>query len=831
MRNDLEYYRKFSIPDYCLNAKKFREYCEFCKKTENLSEKKRILENLVNYANTVSISNTSKKKEIIDNIVNLCSNAILNSDLEIEILFEIENFSINFQKQILIGVITLSYDKTKEISNYNQIKYHLWIIKSQNLLLKEGKTLEIPSDEVGISIQTLEKEMNDIKSRFNDSQTQVNMKILILKVAYELGYYYFLYKNYSKSIDCYGFLLDNYFPSNLLYFNIEKVNSVMNRLKNYGNISKTVNSSNSDMKIDNIKCSDSIPDSFSNNKVNFLDIVNLHKLLETSQISFDEYSTNIITYYKINELGYLELVNTNEILSLCRKSIYNTLLYPSKLVLFKEILKKINQINSQRQVKVSEKEISYYTLIQLCFELENNINEDKMKEVLKEVSSTIMKYDIPSDKDSLVILNLILINYTEYIYLTCKFLSDLTQYLNKKSLEESVEIIYIRDLSSCLQLYKSNMEINLTYNQNNNLCGMLFGLSYILKTRNYDFFNLILICIKNIEINLLLHRILLIYVTQVINIINQKEERKENEEDDLILELCEENNQVVSLYNELYETVLSEVGICNRPKVVYDDKSYSNNHFIDDKNNIDELYKSLYILYTFILNIESNIHKSITAFQMKSTGSDSEENILLIKRKIILNSIIQKISQLTKNNVCKDENKRRGQIIQSSIAIYFNYKLSLRFNSLYTSLGTNQIDENEYSKFKELVLFDSCMKYYIDSLIEEKRVLEYLFLSQYKIYKYHSLSNRYQPKNILQLLESSKVENHNEVILELFFSVPFLEALSCYYMERGYKDKVERVTFQMKRVSIHQFNVKTDYRRGFKVYNFLKFLEIQRKSI
>lgn len=831
MRNDLEYYRKFSIPDYCLNAKKFREYCEFCKKTENLSEKKRIIENLVNYANTVSISNTSKKKEIIDNIVNLCSNAILNSDLEIEILFEIENFSINFQKQILIGVITLSYDKTKEISNYNQIKYHLWIIKSQNLLLKEGKTLEIPSDEVAISIQTLEKEMNDIKLRFNDSQTQVNMKILILKVAYELGYYYFLYKNYSKSIDYYGFLLDNYFPSNLLYFNIEKVNSVMNRLKNYGNISKTVNSSsNSDMKIDYIKSNESISNSLPNAKFNFLDIVNLHKLLETSQISFDEYSTNIITYYKINELSYLELVNTNEILSLCRKSIYNTLLYPSKLLLFKEILKKINQINSQRQIKVSEKEISYYTLIQLCFELENNINEDKMKEVLKEVSSTIMKYDIPSDKDSLVILNLILINYTEYIYLTCKFLSDLTQYLNKKSLDESVEIIYIRDLSSCLQLFKSNMEINLTYNQSNNLCGMLFGLSYILKSRNYDFFNLILISIKNIEINLLLHRILLIYVTELINIINQNEERKENE-DDLILELCEENNQFVSLYNDLYDTVLNEVGICNKPKVVYDDKSYSNNHYIDEKNNIHELYKSLYFLYTFILNIESNIHKSIIAFQMKSTD-DAEENILLIRRKIVLNSIIQKISRLTKNNVCEDENKgRRGQIIQSSTAIYFNYKLSLKFNSLFTSLGTNQIDENEYNKFKELVLFDSCIKYYIDSLIEDKRILEYLFLSQYKIYKYHSLSNRYQPKNILQLLENSKIENHNEVILELFFSVPYLEALSCYYMERGYKDKVGIVSFQMKRVSIHQFNVKTDYRRGFKVYNFMKFLEIQKKGI
>ena len=40
MRNDIDYYRKFSFKEYSVNAKKFREYCDLTRKSENFNEKK-----------------------------------------------------------------------------------------------------------------------------------------------------------------------------------------------------------------------------------------------------------------------------------------------------------------------------------------------------------------------------------------------------------------------------------------------------------------------------------------------------------------------------------------------------------------------------------------------------------------------------------------------------------------------------------------------------------------------------------------------------------------------------------------------------------------------
>ena len=73
------------------------------------------MENLVNSTNDKSASDNQK---IIRDMTNLCVLAIIFSDFEIEMFFEIENFSPNFKKNILFEKITFCSDRQKELENY-----------------------------------------------------------------------------------------------------------------------------------------------------------------------------------------------------------------------------------------------------------------------------------------------------------------------------------------------------------------------------------------------------------------------------------------------------------------------------------------------------------------------------------------------------------------------------------------------------------------------------------------------------------------------------------------------------------------------------------------
>ena len=124
------------------------------------------MENLVNSTNDKSASDNQK---IIRDMTNLCVLAIIFSDFEIEMFFEIENFSPNFQKNILIETITFCCDRQKELENYITLKFQFWILKLVNsLLIEKGDIIEDPStstvtqEELKVSLTYLKKYIDQI---------------------------------------------------------------------------------------------------------------------------------------------------------------------------------------------------------------------------------------------------------------------------------------------------------------------------------------------------------------------------------------------------------------------------------------------------------------------------------------------------------------------------------------------------------------------------------------------------------------------------------------------------------------------------------------------
>jgi hypothetical protein len=89
-----------------------------------IDEKKYIMAKIVTIANDKS---NSKSQNIINEMTILCILAIIFSDFEIELFFEINHFC--FQKTILFQTLSFCCDRQKEQENYISLKDQFWILK------------------------------------------------------------------------------------------------------------------------------------------------------------------------------------------------------------------------------------------------------------------------------------------------------------------------------------------------------------------------------------------------------------------------------------------------------------------------------------------------------------------------------------------------------------------------------------------------------------------------------------------------------------------------------------------------------------------------------
>ena len=159
MKTELENFRKYKISDFLINTKKLKDYSEYCKKKNLISEKKSIIDRIIK---TLQDKNNSQNTNIITEYQNLCALAIIFSDFEVELFFEIEHFNPELQKTIFLQTISYCYDRQKESQNYISSKFQYWMLKMKNynyVSLTETKGLILEA-EIKESIESLKKCFN-----------------------------------------------------------------------------------------------------------------------------------------------------------------------------------------------------------------------------------------------------------------------------------------------------------------------------------------------------------------------------------------------------------------------------------------------------------------------------------------------------------------------------------------------------------------------------------------------------------------------------------------------------------------------------------------------
>ena len=227
MKNDSESIKKYNLSDLLVNTRKFKDYLDLCKKKNLLSEKKSLMEELIKNLQEKKISQNALA---LTEYLNNCAFAIIFSDFEVELFFEIPHFNPDLQKNIFFQTINYCCDRQRDLESYISTKFQFWILKMKNsnfAKITEGR--EVVSDvEVQESIESLKKCAN--QDIFNKSED--NVQILYLKAVYELGVYYYFNNDFEEANKYFKFIdknLKNFQDKQKLFYFDEK--SISNLLK------------------------------------------------------------------------------------------------------------------------------------------------------------------------------------------------------------------------------------------------------------------------------------------------------------------------------------------------------------------------------------------------------------------------------------------------------------------------------------------------------------------------------------------------------------------------------------------------------------------------
>ena len=258
MKSQLNKYRQYTISDFLINTKKFKDYLNFCLEHNLIKEKKYLMDNLLRH---LLLKENCGKPKLLSELRKLCTFIIIFSDFEIELFFEVNYLVFNpeIQKKIFFEVneyLNNNENINKEEKTYINNKYHFWMLKltNQNFSsINEIKDTILVEKEVRESINNLVAYINKINDNIYDNKKQ-NEQLFIIKILYELGIYFF-FKNEEKN--SYKFLnsLINYYnkyiqkysadinndENKIFYFDIQDVKALVNYYENKKNKNKEGN--------------------------------------------------------------------------------------------------------------------------------------------------------------------------------------------------------------------------------------------------------------------------------------------------------------------------------------------------------------------------------------------------------------------------------------------------------------------------------------------------------------------------------------------------------------------------------------------------------------
>ena len=851
MKSDSENIKKYNLSDLLVNTRKFKDYLENCKKKNLISEKKTLMEELIINLQDKKISHNALA---LAEYLNNCAFAIIFSDFEVELFFEIPHFNPDLQKNILFQTINYCCDRQKDLESYISTKFQYWILKMKNYNYSkmDGLKETISDAEINESIESLKICLK--QEIFNKSED--NVKILYLKAIYELGVYYFFCNKYEEANKYFIFLEKNMknFPEcqKFLYF---ELNSITNLVK-YINL-KIKNDNDNDLKQTK---EDNIFDLEDTNKIINEDyhkykneIIDSKKEIKEKMKQEDrgKSESGMLKYLKISEyLFHMTFENVNNYHELVKfintlNNIYN---------------KKINNYKAENiYMRYIKKEILYHSILLQIIEALINNKKEITRTFIINLSNIIQENTFTDSLSLSGMIHSSMINFISDYKIIYNYFNEFTEFLheintgknNKEIINQMVfiarimSVIYIilDSKSKINSLGEKEIIINIENELHVNIINIF--LFWLEKDKNKNelkyvqYINIIYILIETIKVveYLKIYKIIVLSVLEFL--INKKNNKNKNSSNKI-----KDNNKNILINNindyiKQMKPKIFKINSLSEEELKYNKKEINSQNlffnirvnFIESKEKDNNILKqndanfdfNISKLFEIVELIDDKIRKyEYKTFNQTKVQENSEKVFDYSKYPNIL---MKKDFLYSFYKVLESENLEKEKIsnilmIKQGID-YLNNNLSIvKCKYMINDIINNpNYDINViYELFKKQLNQDILSKLIL-TLLKNNLILESIVLTQYS----KSFNQNFEYA-LIRAFYDSKKEINNETC-KFIWKISYFEYLANIFHKNNDRENLEKVKIIIKKIGNHRFFKENPLRKHFKIINFFNFLE------
>jgi len=852
MKNDSESIKKYNLSDLLVNTRKFKDYLDLCKKKNLLSEKKSLMEELIKNLQEKKISQNALA---LTEYLNNCAFAIIFSDFEVELFFEIPHFNPDLQKNIFFQTINYCCDRQRDLESYISTKFQFWILKMKNsnfAKITEGR--EVVSDvEVQESIESLKKCAN--QDIFNKSED--NVQILYLKAVYELGVYYYFNNDFEEANKYFKFIdknLKNFQDKQkLFYFDEKSISNLLKYINKNNKIEEGIppNPEKNIFELEDV--SDIINEDYQKYKNEIENVKEETIMKNTNELdeSKKEKLGGILKYLKISEyLFHLTFENFNN---------YDRL--KNYLSILKEIPnKKLNNYKEENiYVKYIKKEISYHSILFQIIESLINKSTELPESFIINLSNIIQQNNFTDDISLSGMIHSSLINFESSYKIIYKYFNDFVEFLNEiKSENNNKEIInqivFIARIMSVIyiildskskinSLGEKEIIINIEKELHVNIINIfLFWLendkekNELKYDKNLNIIYILIETMKKVEYLKIYKIIVLAVLEYLINNknIKNKNNSKDNNKSILINNI---NDYIKQLKPKIFKlSTLSEEELKYNKKEINSENLYFSIkvNFIEtkEKEKDNNILKQIELNYDFYINklfeLIELIEDQIKQYEYESHTQmpvEQNSNCQNFSMSIYPNILIKKdflysfYKMIETTNIDK---KKIGNILLIKKGIdYINNDLAIvKFNYMKNDLLNNSnYDINKiYELFKKNINQEILSKIIL-TLIKNNLILESIVLVQYS-----KSFNQNLEYALIRAFYDSEKEINNECC-KYIWKINYFEYLANIFNKNNDRENLEKVKIIIKKIGNHRFYKEDPLRKHFKIVNFFNFLE------
>ena len=851
MKSDSENIKKYNLSDLLVNTRKFKDYLENCKKKNLISEKKTLMEELIINLQDKKISHNALA---LAEYLNNCAFAIIFSDFEVELFFEIPHFNPDLQKNILFQTINYCCDRQKDLESYISTKFQYWILKMKNYNYSkmDGLKETISDAEINESIESLKICLK--QEIFNKSED--NVKILYLKAIYELGVYYFFCNKYEEANKYFIFLEKNMknFPEcqKFLYF---ELNSITNLVK-YINL-KIKNDNDNDLKQTK---EDNIFDLEDTNKIINEDyhkykneIIDSKKEIKEKMKQEDrgKSESGMLKYLKISEylfhMTFENAKNYHELVKFINtlNNIYN---------------KKINNYKAENiYMRYIKKEILYHSILLQIIEALINNKKEITRTFIINLSNIIQENTFTDSLSLSGMIHSSMINFISDYKIIYNYFNEFTEFLheintgknNKEIINQMVfiarimSVIYIilDSKSKINSLGEKEIIINIENELHVNIINIF--LFWLEKDKNKNelkyvqYINIIYILIETIKVveYLKIYKIIVLSVLEFL--INKKNNKNKNSSNKI-----KDNNKNILINNindyiKQMKPKIFKINSLSEEELKYNKKEINSQNlffnirvnFIESKEKDNNILKqndatfdfNISKLFEIVELIDDKIRKyEYKIFNQTKVQENSEKvfdyskypNILMKKDFLYSFYKVLESENLDKEKISNILMIKQGiDFLNNNLSIV---KCKYMINDI---INNPNYDINViYELFKKQLNQDILSKLIL-TLLKNNLILESIVLTQYS----KSFNQNFEYA-LIRAFYDSKKEINNETC-KFIWKISYFEYLANIFHKNNDRENLEKVKIIIKKIGNHRFFKENPLRKHFKIINFFNFLE------